>query len=281
MFDIKESHTGVFAKWNKNGQTAKTTDWLLLIVCATKCLWCSRKLMRTLVQPKIKQIWGVKTSCLLLKLVVVLWPLNFSPANTILYTLFFFSLTLWSLQAIIPRKRQVADSFMKCACECEHLGALPLTQSRQLQPYSIFSAVLSFVLAHGATKALPGWAVCINHLHHLDVCHRRPLASSNSICVTCVWNSLSIEQLDARPPGMTLLCFLLSSVLFSGRSICTIAPFFRHSLFWGACFCHSQQPDETWVSVSCLWARRSRWCTRSEYCMQKENHIRFELCFFF
>lgn len=136
-----------------------------------------------------------------------------------------------------------------------------------LHRHDIVSAVFHFVLAHGATKPLLGWAVRINRLHHLDVCHRRPLATSNSICVTCVWNSLSIELLDARPPDITLLCSLLSSALFSGRSICTIAPFFRHSLFWGPCFCHSQQPDETWVSVSCHWARRQGWRTRSDACM--------------
>lgn len=122
-----------------------------------------------------------------------------------------------------------------------------------------------FVLVHGATKPLPGWAVRIYRLHHLDVCHCRPLATSNSICVTCVWNSLSIELLDARPPDITLLYSLLSSALLSRCSICTIAPFFRHSLFWGPCFCHSQQPDEKWVS--CHWARLRRWRTRSDACM--------------
>lgn len=175
------------------------------------------------------------TSCLVLKLVVVCehWGLAWQHNKITL-----FWLTIWSSQAITHVKRGGADSFMKCLCECWYLGALSLIWLGQVQPCNILSALLSSVLSRGSsTKAHPGRAVYINYcLHHLDVGQHHLLASSNSICVTCVWDSLSMQQLDARPPAMTLLCSPLSSVPLSWRSICTIALFFRHSLFWGPCF---------------------------------------------
>lgn len=142
----------------------------------------------------------------------------------------------------------------------------PTSQVRQALQTLVLSAVFLFVLAHGATKPLLGWSVRINRLHHLDVCHRRLLTTSNSICETCLkfitnraaWCKTSWHYSIMLPP-------LLRP--FSGRSICTIAPFFRHSLFWGLCFCHSQQPDETSVSVSCHWGRRQRWSARSDTSM--------------
>lgn len=96
-----------------------------------KHVWCSRKLMCTLVQPKIERLWGVQTSCLTLKQVVLLWPLEF----------FAHSSVLTRNDAL--EKKWVADSFVECN-ECMHVNAS--TCERFLSPSQDDSSLTTFSL---------------------------------------------------------------------------------------------------------------------------------------